>query len=170
MRVASTSAASVHAAAHVLIIWKSSRELQLYQSVGEQRVLVTTCRIALGSQPLGPKRREGDGATPEGNYFITHKNGSSKYHLSLGISYPNLDDAAAGLNAGLINKEQLCSIATSLRNGQKPLQHTGLGGDIFIHGGGSARDWTAGCIALENSDIEQLFECLALRTPITILP
>ncbi len=86
------------------------------------------------------------------------------------MSYPNLTDASNGCKQGLISKRQYQSIARSLAGFEKPLQNTALGGDIFIHGGGTASDWTAGCIALDDCDIEDLCARLPLRTRVTIIP
>lgn len=107
--------------------------------------------IALGFAPDGPKQVEGDGKTPEGLYYISHRNPRSTYHLSLGVSYPNAADVA--------NAEAL---------GMRP------GGDIFIHGGPLHRtttpDWTAGCIAVKNREIEEIYAMVNPGTPIWILP
>src|SRR5882757_9917600 len=78
-----------------LIVSKAKRSLE-YQDDGALRQFP----IGLGSSPVGAKTRQGDRRTPEGVYFITHKNSKSQFYLSLGISYPNLDDARAGLHAG----------------------------------------------------------------------
>ena len=107
--------------------------------------------VALGFEPLGYKQFEGDGKTPEGAYFITHRNPNSEYHLSLGISYPNAADIAFAETAG------------------KP-----PGGDIFIHGAPrkeiSRRDWTAGCIAISDKQIEVVYSMINPGTPIYLLP
>ena len=111
--------------------------------------------IALGFAPVGHKQFEGDGKTPEGQYFISHKNPDSQYHLSLGISYPNPTD-----------------IAFAKAEGKSP------GGDIFIHGQPNALpdglkvkgDWTAGCIALTNPEIEEIFANAAIGTEVEIRP
>ena len=153
-----------------ILVKKRERKLYLYSISGEKQHLLKTYRIALGRQPVGTKRRQGDGATPEGDYYITHKNPRSNYHLSLGLSYPNLSDADAGLADGLISAGEHRTIARALRHGELPPQHTPLGGDIFIHGGGVSNDWTLGCIALENQDIEELFETVPIRTPVKIVP
>ena len=153
-----------------IVVVKNKRELQLFQYVRGETELIKVFRIALGFHPRGPKYREGDGATPEGDYFVTHRNSASKYYLSLGISYPNLDDALRGQCSGLINSTEFASIESSFERHEKPPQRTALGGDIFIHGGGTLGDWTQGCIALENSDIKELFDLLPLKTPVTILP
>lgn len=152
-----------------IVIRKSERSLFLYDAPEGRGHLVRTFSIALGSTPVGAKQREGDGATPEGKYYITHKNVTSKYHLSLGLSYPNLADAQRGLEEGIIDKSEYDSIRRSLETFGKPLQKTALGGEIFIHGGGIKSDWTQGCIALDDSDIEYLFRHLPVGTGVTIL-
>jgi murein L,D-transpeptidase YafK len=112
---------------------------------------------------------QGDRKTPEGSYYITHKNAKSQFYLSLGISYPNLDDARAGLRAGLISKSEFARIETANKHKKLPPQGTRLGGDIFIHGGGAQLDWTWGCIALNNQDMDFLFTHVAVGDKVTIL-
>lgn len=153
-----------------LVIRKGERRLLLYHSIGGREELDRTLRIALGGEPTGRKTKQGDGATPEGEYYITHRNRASMYHLSLGLSYPNQSDAANGVVRRLITRKQYESIAQAISKLEKPPQSTALGGDIFIHGGGTTSDWTAGCIAIENQDIEYLFQRLPLKTRVTILP
>lgn len=107
--------------------------------------------IALGFAPVGHKQFEGDGKTPEGTYRINYKNPDSEFHLSLKISYPNDVDRA---------------YASSM--GKSP------GGDIFIHGGPRKkvyqRDWTAGCIAVTDRQMEVIYSMVKQGTPIHILP
>lgn len=112
--------------------------------------------IDLGNQPVGTKQFEGDGKTPEGIYFIDRFNPRSAYHLSVGISYPRPEDTARAMSVG-----------------RKP------GGDIFFHGRGpdgeKARragkaDWTAGCIAVEDAEIEEIYAMLQTRVPVVINP
>ena len=110
--------------------------------------------IELGFAPIGDKKVEGDGKTPEGTYFIDRRNPNSRFHLSLGISYPNAQDRAE---------------AAAL--GQSP------GGDIFIHGqqnpfkpGRGDPDWTWGCISVTNREMEDIYAMVATGTPITINP
>ncbi|MEP7272933.1 MAG: L,D-transpeptidase family protein [Acidobacteriota bacterium] len=153
-----------------LVINKGERRLLVFRSVGGGEELDRTLKVGLGSQPTGSKTKQGDGATPEGEYYITHRNAASRYHLSLGISYPNASDASVGLTRGLLTRTQYQSIIRAIRQLEKPPQNTALGGDIFIHGGGTTGDWTAGCIALENQDIEYLFARLPLKTKVTIFP
>ena len=113
--------------------------------------ILKTYDIKLGGNPLGHKQVEGDGKTPEGRYFITHRNPRSVYHLSLGVSYPNAADREFAATQGKLP-----------------------GGDIFIHGqnnaGSSRGDWTAGCIAVKDREIEQIYMMVNPGTPINIYP
>lgn len=106
-------------------------------------------RFQLGFQPVGHKQYFGDGRTPEGDYIIDRRNPNSAFHLSIGISYPNEDDRA---------------FAEAL--GKDP------GGDIFIHGTPyryvGKPDWTAGCIAVKNDEMEDIYAMVRDGTPITI--
>ena len=159
-----------------ILVKKGERKLYLYVRENGKERLAKTYQIALGNNPTGTKRKQGDGATPEGDYYITHKNGRSRFYLSLGVSYPNIVDADKGLKEGLITKAQHQAIVSAVRVGTKPPQNTRLGGDIFIHGGGngksfgSVQDWTLGCVALENDEIKELFEMLPVKTPVKIVP
>ncbi len=114
--------------------------------------------IGLGGRPVGDKEYEGDLKTPEGVYFISHRNPESRYHLSLGISYPNEEDR---MHAALLGKPP--------------------GGDIMIHGGPprksngkprkvSSTDWTAGCISVTDKEVEWIYAMIKPGTPIVILP
>jgi len=136
-----------------IVIKKSERELELY--LGD--TLLKSYRIALGPHPDGDKDVEGDGRTPEGIYYICTKNPRSGYHLFLGISYPNKEDAKRGLEKGIIPESAYKKIVKAIEHGRCPPWNTKMGGKIGIHGGGSKRDWTAGCIALENECIEELY-------------
>ena len=113
--------------------------------------IVKKYAIHLGGTPVGKKHFEGDGKTPEGAYVISMRNPNSSYHLSLKISYPNDEDRAFALAAG------------------KP-----TGGDIFIHGGPpkgtSNRDWTVGCIAVTDRQMEDIYAMVNPGTPIFIYP
>lgn len=147
-------------------IHKEQRTLELYD--GDE--LMARIRVALGHKPVGRKEKEGDKKTPEGQYFICLRNANSKYHLSLGISYPNAADAEAGLDAGLITEAQYNSIVRAQEGGERPSWSTALGGEIMIHGGGTDSDWTAGCIAVRDEDMDYLWQCAPLGTPVEILP
>src|SRR5215510_4821848 len=159
-----------------ILVKKGERKLYLYVWENGKERLAKTYQIALGNNPTGSKHRQGDGATPEGDYYITHKNASSKFYLSLGVSYPNIADADKGLKDGLITKAEHQAIVAAIRAKTKPPQNTKLGGDIFIHGGGTGklfglvRDWTLGCVALENDEIKELFDLIPPRTPVKIVP
>jgi murein L,D-transpeptidase YafK len=147
-------------------VLKRSRQLILYSGSS----VVKKYRIGLGFTPDGAKARQGDGRTPEGTYYVCSKNPKSKFYLSLGLSYPNESDAARGLKDGLITADQYHQITAAIISGGVPLWNTALGGEIFIHGQGSRSDWTWGCVALENEDIEELFDSVPRGTPVTIKP
>jgi murein L,D-transpeptidase YafK len=125
---------------------KSERRMQLLR---DGKVL-KTYRILLGDAPVGHKRQQGDERTPEGRYRITFRNGRSRFHLSLRVSYPDATDRAQARARGV-----------------------DPGGDIMIHGGtppGYGRDWTDGCIALTDRQIEEVWRLVPVGTPITISP
>ena len=128
-------------------VHKADRKMYLLH--GSQ--VLETYKIRLGGNPVGHKQFEGDQKTPEGAYFITHRNPGSAYHLSLGISYPNTNQVAAAAAMG-----------------------QSAGGEIFIHGtprrNEGDQDWTAGCIAISNTEIEQLYAMVRDGTPVFILP
>ena len=149
-----------------IIIKKSQRKLELYD--GEK--LVKTYKIALGFAPGGDKEKEGDGKTPEGDFYIFTKNDRSKFYLSLGVSYPNIEDAERGLKAKLITKAERDNIVEAIINGKMPAQNTALGGEIYIHGGGSSKDWTWGCAALKNEEIKEIFDAVSVGTRVKIEP
>ena len=127
-------------------------------------------KIGLGRNPEGHKQREGDGRTPEGEYYVCVKNHNSSFYLSLGVSYPNKVDAAAALEDGRIDRTVYNRIVDAIDKGQQPDWYTPLGGEIMIHGHGGSRDWTAGCIAVDNEVMDILFEYCSVGTKITILP
>lgn len=107
--------------------------------------------IGLGFAPEGHKEQRGDGRTPEGVYKIDRRNPDSRFHLSLGISYPNAQDVARAQTMGV---------------------HPG--GDIFIHGRPKAyqdgkRDWTWGCIGVTNDEIEDIYSMVRDGTPVKIV-
>ncbi|WP_026465002.1 L,D-transpeptidase family protein [Adhaeribacter aquaticus] len=136
-----------------LVVLKSERKLLVY----DNKKLIKTYKVALGRNPIGDKKVEGDKKTPEGIYYINDKNPNSGYHKNLGISYPNADDIA---QAKKLSKS--------------------VGGAIKIHGLKNGRgyigkfhrwkDWTLGCIALTNSEIDELYGAVRLGTPINIKP
>ena len=127
-------------------------------------------RVGLGFNPVADKQREGDGATPEGEFYVFVKNSKSAYYLSLGISYPNVEDADRGLRDGLITKAEHASIVDAIKKKKAPPQYTKLGGLIYIHGNGASSDWTLGCVALENREMKELYDAVSVGTPVTIKP
>ena len=150
-----------------LKIKKSERKLYLYNDQGK---LIKSYAIALGFNPIGKKTKQGDGATPEGEFYIFTKNPESAYYLSLGVSYPNTEDAERGLRAQLISEEEYQQIAEANRNRTMPPQSTALGGLIYIHGHGSSKDWTWGCVALDDGEMLELFEAVQVGTKVVIEP
>jgi murein L,D-transpeptidase YafK len=149
-----------------IVVEKNARRLAIL-SAGS---VAKTYRIALGSAPRGDKEREGDGRTPEGAYYVCTKNPESRHRRSLGISYPSGKDAERGLGDGLITKRQYRSILEAERHYNRPPWNTRLGGEIMIHGGGTAEDWTEGCIAVTDDEAQEIYDAIPLGTPVEILP
>ena len=136
-----------------VLIEKKARRLTLF-SMGE---VIKTYKIAIGGNPIGPKEKRGDNKTPEGTYIIDSRNSESDYHLSLHISYPNERDKIRAKALGV-----------------------SPGGDIMIHGikngltwaGAShaAFDWTKGCIAVTNEEMEEIYKLVPNGTIVEIRP
>lgn len=145
-------------------VYKKRRIMELYGD-GE---LIGRFKIGLGRSPEGDKEKEGDNRTPEGSYYICYKNSQTKYSYFIGISYPNIKDAENGLNRGVINQATYNKIKKAIDNNQQPLWNTPLGGAVGIHGGGTKYDWTYGCIALSNEDLDILKQYTPMKTPIDI--
>lgn len=173
-----------------IVVAKSARELTLYDGMKVVRKY-SCCTGSIA----GDKEREGDRKTPQGQFFVCYKNPTSKYVRSLGLSYPNPEDAARGLQSGIITKAQHDAliagnhetfafasneeaqaltrpdgIVTIANVDWESLWKTPLGGEIMIHGTGATRAGTAGCVGMENADILELFEAIPLGTPVTIRP
>ena len=147
-----------------IVISKSRRQLELYAD-GH---VVRTYTVALGLSPVDDKERQGDRRTPEGDFYVCMKNDRSQFYLSLGLSYPNEEDAARGLRDKLITQAQHDRIVRAIRRKTKPPWNTALGGEVMLHGGGTGTDWTWGCVALANADIKELFAAIPLGTPVRI--
>ncbi|GAA0177392.1 hypothetical protein SH2C18_06370 [Clostridium sediminicola] len=145
-------------------IFKANRRLELYGN-GE---IIGRFKIALGSNPVGDKEKEGDRKTPEGEYYVCTRNDKSKYTLSLGVSYPNVNDAKEGLEKGIIDDSTFNDISDAINSKKRPPWKTSLGGEIMIHGGGNSTDWTWGCIALSDEDIRILWDYASMGTPISV--
>jgi murein L,D-transpeptidase YafK len=136
-----------------IVVNKSKREMMLLHA----GTVIHRYRIGLGQAPVGPKEMQGDSKTPEGLYTISGRNPASAYHLSLRISYPNTADIERARKAGV-----------------------DPGGDIMIHGlpNGERKsakhapmtDWTVGCIAVTDEEIEEIWRLVPDGTPIQINP
>lgn len=136
-----------------VMVMKKERTLALMS--GDK--VLQTYRIALGGDPIGPKQQEGDHKTPEGTYILDRHNPISKFYRSLHISYPNDDDRA-----------------------RARARAVSPGGDIMVHGlpngfgwlgeAHRVRDWTDGCIAVTNAEIDEISGAVADGTPIEIKP
>jgi murein L,D-transpeptidase YafK len=136
-----------------VVVYKQQRKLVLLQNGKEVR----SYKIALGSQPVGPKVQQGDHRTPEGTYVLDRRNSNSQFYKAFHLSYPNSKDVAA---------------ARRLR--------VSPGGDIMLHGlprdyawvgkAQSMHDWTDGCIAVSNEEMDELWSLIHVGTPIDIRP
>src|SRR5271170_3507714 len=139
------------AIADKVLVLKEERKLLLIKG----NEVLKTYAVSLGGNPVGSKIREGDRKTPEGNYVLDRHNAHSQYHRSIHISYPNAEDVARARKLGVPT-----------------------GGDLFIHGlpndfeGPSQQlgDWTDGCIAVTNAEIDEIWRVVADGTPIEIKP
>ena len=141
------------ARADSVVVLKKERKLILYS----QGQVLKTYLVSLGSEPIGPKTRQGDHRTPEGRYVLDRRNPQSQYYRSIHISYPKPEQ---------------------VENARK--QGVSAGGDVFIHGlpngfgwlGSSQRryDWTDGCIAVTNAEMDEIWRAVPDGTPIEIKP
>ncbi|GJM06994.1 MAG: hypothetical protein DHS20C10_07280 [marine bacterium B5-7] len=146
-------------------ISKSQRQLHIY----EGNVLLHQFPIGIGKQSGGPKETEGDHRTPEGQYKIICKNPQSKYHLSLGLDYPNPADAERGLAMGILSQDEYQSILDAHSNSSPIPWKTPMGGEIFIHGAFEEGDGSQGCIRMYKQDIETVFTLIPKGTPVEIV-
>lgn len=149
-----------------IIVWKGERRLAL---VSDGKVL-KEYRVGLGPVPAGHKEREGDGRTPEGDYYVCTRLERSRFRHFLGLSYPGISDAHRGVRAGLLSRAERDRILAAQQARKQPPWSTRLGGAVGIHGSGAGSDWTAGCVAVEDRDIDELFAVVRLGTPVTIEP
>ncbi len=152
-------------------IWKERRDLELLND-GE---VIATYSIGLGGWPWDTKIAQGDSRTPEGNYYVCVRNANSRFYLSLGLSYPNKEDAARGYENGVITRRQKNAIDAAIDAGEQPPWNTGLGGEIMIHGCsedgiGAEFDWTAGCIAVDDAVMDILWRYCGIGTEVQINP
>jgi len=136
-----------------IVVWKSRRIMQVYQG----NKLLKTYAISLGKRPIGPKVQEGDLRTPEGIYAINGRNPQSRFYRNLGISYPNQSDSE---NAAKLGKPPGGDIKIhGLRNGR------GYRGKLHL-----LKDWTAGCIAVTNRQMDEIYQTVTPNALITIYP
>jgi murein L,D-transpeptidase YafK len=158
-----------------LVIWKSRYSLTLYKGNSP----VKTYHAVFGrGYADGDKERTGDKRTPEGDFYICTMNHSERFYKFMGLSYPSLQHAEQGLKKGFITPKEFGMIEQALAERRQPLWDTRLGGAIGIHGRvyqdlaarRSRENWTDGCIALANADIDELFGIVQVGTPVAILP
>lgn len=136
-----------------IVIWKAERCLTLTDDGRE----LLHARVALGREPVGPKLGEGDGRTPEGVYRICLAKENGKYGLSLGLNYPNAEDARAAFARGEIDRQTLDAVEAAVAEERRPPWGSPLGGEIYLHEGDVDRDWTQGCVALSPADMAVLW-------------
>jgi len=144
-----------------LVVDKAARELVVFKD-GRR---VAAYPVSFGVDPVSDKRRVHDFATPEGLYFISYKKDPSQFHRTLGLSYPSPADAEKALAGGVISVSEYAKVLDASRRSRPGPCGTGLGCAIAIHGGGVfrqfgsylERDWTEGCVALDNADMDRLF-------------
>lgn len=150
---------------HRLEVRKSEGRLVWYRQGKE----VASYPVVFGPHPQGDKELMGDGRTPEGRFLICDK-APSLFHKWLGLSYPDSRNAWRGRREGLLTWAELVLIRLQDLNGWIPYGNGPLGGAVGIHGGGAKRNWTLGCIALENDDVDRLYNQIPLGTPVDIFP
>lgn len=147
-----------------IVIRKKQRLLKIYDG----KRLIRKYKFALGFAPVGDKKAEGDGKTPEGEFYVCAKNPASKFYLSLALSYPNEKAAKRGLKEKIITQTEHDAIIKAVAEKRMPLQNTRLGGEIYIHGGGIEEDWTKGCVALRNEEMKEIFDAIPIGTTVKI--
>lgn len=149
-----------------IVVQKSRLRLWVF----DQGKPVKTYRIAVGEN-VGDKLQEGDRKTPEGDFYVCIRKTkpATPYTRSLGLSYPNVEDAERGLRDGLLTREQSNTIVDAIRNHRQPPWNTPLGGAIMIHGKREGRVGTLGCIALDDDDVIELYNQIPMGTPVRVL-
>lgn len=155
-----------------LVVDKAAREMAVFKD-GRR---VAAHPVSFGVDPVSDKRRVHDFATPEGLYFISYKKDPSRFHRTLGLSYPSPADAEKALAGGVISVSEYARIVDASRRSRPGPCGTGLGCAIAIHGGGVfrqfganlERDWTEGCVALDDRDMDSLFAASRLGDRVVI--
>jgi murein L,D-transpeptidase YafK len=136
-----------------VVVLKSKRELQLWS----KDKLLKTYKIALGSQPIGAKQQQGDHKTPEGSYVLDWRSEKSSFYRAIHISYPNADDRARAKKLGVHPGGAI--MLHGLPNGYGKLGKAHL-----------LTDWTDGCIAVTNEELDEIWRAVPNGTPIVIKP
>jgi len=159
-----------------IFIWKSRYLLAVYQG---DKPLKSYRAVFGGGYQDGDKQAMGDRRTPEGEFYICTMNHSKRFYKFMGLSYPGLKHAAYGLERNIISPEEYTLIQKAITERQQPPWETSLGGAVGIHGRmlknpeaarSSSQNWTDGCIALDNADVDEIYSMVSLGTPVTILP
>jgi murein L,D-transpeptidase YafK len=160
-----------------LVVWKSQYTVTLYK--GETPIKTYRAVFGKGYQE-GDKQRMGDRRTPEGEFYICTMRDSKRFYKFMGLSYPGLKHAEYGLRSGMISPVEYTMIKKAIESRLSPPWETRLGGAVGIHGRMlDARNvqqryvitnWTDGCIALDNADVDEIYHVVTLGTPVTILP
>jgi murein L,D-transpeptidase YafK len=152
---------------------KSERRLVARCNPGPALVM----KIALGRQPVGPKTRKGDQRTPEGSYVVSGPAIRNRFHRFIPIDYPSRHDADVGLESGTISAAEHARILALHSHDRPPPQDTALGGELGLHGEGprwrgesAALDWTFGCVAMRDHEIDFLAQRVHVGTPVWIVP
>ncbi|MCC5856867.1 MAG: L,D-transpeptidase [Ectothiorhodospiraceae bacterium] len=155
-----------------LLVETEQRRLHVYQ--GDTPVLEIS-QVALGRGGAAPDRLRGDRRTPKGEFRIAWVNHESQYHIFLGLDYPTFQHARRAYAAGRITLDEFLAVTDAIRAGRLPPQRTQLGGHIGLHGLGAAdpdihriADWTQGCIAMTDEEIEQLANLVGIGTRVVV--
>ncbi len=158
-----------------LVVWKSGYVVTLYKG----SVPVKTYPAVFGKGYAdGDKEKMGDRRTPEGDFYVCSMNASKRFYKFMGLSYPSLRHAEQGLRKGIISVREYAEIQKAIGERRQPPWETRLGGAVGIHGRmiedpaarAERRNWTDGCIALANADVDELWSVVGVGTPVTIVP
>jgi len=157
-----------------IVVSKHRRTVSVYRG----GVLVKKMAADLGRNFFADKKRRGSvrdpdqWRTPDGIFYIAKKNPRSEFHRALVLNYPNSEDARRGLDAGLVSQGQYDAIVRAERTFTMPPMNTALGGWIEIHGHGTGarNDWTQGCIAIRDEEIDEIYDWVTTGTPVIIEP
>jgi hypothetical protein len=159
----------------LVVVYKSLYQLGLYEDgkLVEDNGAPICFHIAMGNKPWGAKVLRDNLSTPEGWYKTASKQdvGSTSFYRGFLINYPNEQDVDRAFETAVISNEVYTSLKASIKAGKTPAQNTIMGGEIMIHGmGASAPTWTAGCVAVENADMDVLFRHLGRGDDVLITP